>query len=184
MRIMTDNNYTIETLITEEEMGKTIRELAQKIATDLSGKEVMLIGVLDGAFVFVSGLSRELLKLGMEGMTIDFIGIDTYGSGTESTGEPKITKDLKRDVQGKVVLIVDDILDTGFSLSILQAMIKARQPKELYTAVMLSKKARRKVNVPVEYIGIEIPDKFVVGYGLDYDGRHRELSYVGAVVFG
>ncbi len=169
-------------LISEDEVKEIVEGLAKRIATDFVGRELMLVGVLDGAFVFLTDLSRALLRQGVENMTIDFIGIDTYGAGTESSGEPKITKDLKRDVKDKTVLIVEDILDTGLSLSVLQAMIKARQPKQIATVVLLSKRARRKIDVPVEYIGREIEDKFVVGYGLDYDGHHRELPYIGELV--
>lgn len=179
----TKSGYSVKELISAEEVREVVESLAKRIVSDFAGREVMLVGVLDGAFVFLSELSRALLLGGMNNLTIDFIGIDTYGAGTDSSGEPKITKDLKHTVKDKTVLIVDDILDTGFSLSILQSMIGARQPKELHTIVLLSKRARRKVEVSVEYIGREIPDKFVVGYGLDYAGHHRELPYIGVVEF-
>lgn len=181
---MTDSlSYRIESLIDAEKVQTIIADLARQIVRDYADQPIVLVGVLDGAYVFLHDLSRALHELGIEDITIDFVGMDTYGSGTTSTGEPKITKDLKRDIQGKNVILVDDIVDTGFSLSILQAMLRARLPAKLATVALLSKEARRKIQVPVEYIGAQIPDKFVIGYGLDYDGRYRELPYIGIVEF-
>ncbi len=172
----------IEILISKEEIKGIVERIASEIARDFAGEEVILVGVLDGAFVFLYELARALYKQGMERIVIDFVGMDTYGDGTVSSGEPKITKDLKQDIGGKNVILVEDIVDTGFSLSILQAMMKARKPKRLATAAMLSKSKRREIEVPVEYVGREIPNKFVVGYGLDYEGKYlRELPYIGVV---
>lgn len=176
--------YIIETLISEEEMKGIIATLAKQIAHDFRGQEIVLIGVLDGAFAFLHELSRALLSTGMDKIIIDFMGMNTYGRGTKSSGEPKITKDLKQDIRGMNVIIVEDIVDSGFSLSILRAMLLARKPKKLVTVAMLSKDERREITVPVEYIGKHIPNKFVIGYGLDYDGKYyRELPYIGTVVF-
>jgi len=176
-------NYTIENFITATELDAMVQDVAQQIVRDFAGQEIVLVGVLDGAFVFLHHLAQALFNLGMEHITIDFVGLDTYGAGTVSSGEPKITKDIKRDIKGKTVILVDDIVDSGFSLSILQAMLGARLPKKLVSAALFSKDARRKIQVPVEYIGRHIPDEFVIGYGLDFDGRYRELPYVGIVKF-
>lgn len=177
-------NYTIDVLISEEEIKRIVEELAKVIKRDFEGEEIVLVGILNGAFVFMHDLVQSLQRLGMQNMIIDFMGMDTYGESTDSSGDPKITKDLKQDIRDKNVLIVEDIVDTGFSLSVLQAMLKARQPKKLVTVAMLSKDERREVEVQVEYIGKHIPNKFVIGYGLDYDGKyHRELPYIGTVRF-
>lgn len=181
---MDNSNYNIETLIPREELELIIERLASEISHDYKDQEIVLIGVLNGAYVFLHDLSRALLAHGMERLIIDFVGIDTYGDKTESSEEPKITKDLKMNIRGKTVILVEDIVDTGLSLKTLQALLTARQPKSLVTVALLSKAARRKIEVPVEYIGKQIPDKFVVGYGLDYDGKyHRELPYIGVVKF-
>lgn len=183
IEIMDSPNYTIETLVSAEEAREIVQKVAEEIERDFRGQEIVLVGILDGAFVFLYELVRALLTLGMKHMIIDFMGMDTYGSGTESSGEPKITKDLKQDIRDKNVIIVEDIVDTGFSLSILRGLLLARKPKILVTAALLSKDERREIQVPVEYIGKHIPNKFVVGYGLDYEGKyHRELPYIGVVV--
>jgi hypoxanthine phosphoribosyltransferase len=176
--------YKIDVLISEAEIKQIVDGIAQQIKRDFEGEEIVLVGILNGAFVFLHDLVQSLQKLGMQNMIIDFMGMDTYGESTESSGEPKITKDLKQDIRDKNVIIVDDIVDTGFSISILQAMLKARQPKKLVTTAMLSKDERREIEVQVEYIGKHIPNKFVIGYGLDYEGKyHRELPYIGTVSF-
>lgn len=182
--MVNSQKYSIDVLISEEEIKQIVDDLAIQIKHDFDGEDIVLVGVLNGAFVFLHDLMRALQKLGMKNMIIDFMGMDTYGESTESSGEPKITKDLKQDIRDKNVIIVDDIVDTGFSLSILQAMLNARQPKKLVTVAMLSKDERREVEVKVEYIGKHIPNKFVIGYGLDYGGKyHRELPYIGTVRF-
>ncbi len=176
--------YRIDVLISEEEIGMIVAGLAKQIYRDFQSEEVVLVGVLDGSFAFLNDLSRELHKLGMKNLIIDFMGMDTYGDSEQSSGEPKITKDLKHDIRNKNVIVVEDIVDTGFSLSILQAMLKARQPSKLVSVAMLSKDERREVEVMVDYIGKHIPNKFVIGYGMDYDGKyHRELPYIGTGSF-
>lgn len=178
------SNYKVEVLIGENEIDEIVNRLARQIANDYAGEEIVLVGVLNGAYVFLHDLSRALYKVGMKNIVIDFMAMDTYGESTESSHDPKITKDLKQDIRNKNVLLVEDIVDTGFSLSILQAMILARQPKKLATVAMLSKDARREIDVPLEYVGKHIPDKFVIGYGLDFEGKyHRELPYIGTVSF-
>jgi hypoxanthine phosphoribosyltransferase len=182
--MVNSKQYKIDVLISESEIKQIVDGIAQQIKRDFEGEEIVLVGILNGAFVFLHDLVQSLQKLGMQNMIIDFMGMDTYGESTESSAEPKITKDLKQDIRDKNVIIVDDIVDTGFSISILQAMLKARQPKKLVTAAMLSKDERREIEVQVEYIGKHIPNKFVIGYGLDYEGKyHRELPYIGTVSF-
>ena len=181
---MTQKSHRIESLITADEIVNIVDELAAKIFTKYGDNEVILVGVLNGAYALLHDLSRALLKHGMKRLTIDFVGIDTYGDKTVSSGEPKITKDLKMDIGGKTVLLVEDIVDTGLSLATLRALLNARQPKSLECVALLSKDARRKIDVPVEYIGKHIPDQFVVGYGMDYDGKYyRELPFIGVVKF-
>jgi hypoxanthine phosphoribosyltransferase len=177
--------HTIETLIAEKELVTIVQSLSQQIYDKYFDQEIMLIGVLDGSYAILSDLARSLSKLGMDKIVVDFMGIDTYGNGITSSKDPKITKDLKHDVRDKIIIIVEDIVDTGYSLSVLQALLLARKPKKLETLALLSKDERREIQVPVEYIGKHIPNEFVVGYGLDYDGKYyRELPYVGVVRFG
>jgi len=177
-------NYKIDKLISEEEIKEIVEKIAFQIKRDFEGEEIVLVGILNGGFVFLHDLVQSLERMGTKNMIIDFMGMDTYGDTTHSSGEPKITKDLKQDIRDKNVIIVEDIIDTGYSLSILQAMLLARQPKRLVTTAMLSKDEKREIEVPVEYIGKHIPNKFVIGYGLDYDGKyHRELPYIGVVRF-
>lgn len=176
--------YKIDLLISEDEIATIVNELAQRIVEDFKDEEVVLVGILNGAYVFLNDLSRALYKLGMKKIVIDFMGMDTYGESTESSHDPKITKDLKQDIRDRSVIIVEDIVDTGFSLSIIQAMLSARNPRKLATVAMLSKDERRETEVEVEYIGKHIPNKFVIGYGLDFEGKYyRELPYIGTVSF-
>ncbi|MEI8232205.1 MAG: hypoxanthine phosphoribosyltransferase [bacterium] len=181
---MNDKNHSIDVLISEQELQEVVQKLAKEIYRDFNNQEIILVGVLDGSFAVLADLAKQLHKLGMDKIVIDFMGIDTYGSGTKSSKEPRITKDLKHDIKGKVVVIVEDIVDTGYSLSVLQAMLSARLPQKLATLSLLSKDERREIEVPVEYIGKHIPNVFVVGYGLDFDGKYyRELPYIGVVKF-
>lgn len=171
----------ISELISEEEVKQIVQNLAERIVHDFHDQEVVLVGVLDGALALLRDLSLALYRRGMTKQIIDFVGIDTYGSGTTSNKNAKLTKDLKHDIRDKRVIIVEDIVDTGYSLSILQSLLKARLPRQLVTVALLSKDERREVEVNVEYIGKHIPNEFVVGYGLDYDGRYRELPFIGVV---
>ena len=167
---------TIPVLIDEAALASRVAEMATTIRRDFGAKtEVHLIAVLKGAFMFLGDLMRE-----MEGpVTCDFIALSSYGSGTSSSGEVRLTKDLDRSLEGRDVIIVEDIVDTGLTLSYLQEILKARAPGSLRTACLLSKPSRRKIDVDVEYIGFTIEDRFVVGYGLDFDERYRNLPYIG-----
>jgi hypoxanthine phosphoribosyltransferase len=171
----------MEVLIDQAQIDARVAELAQTIRNDYgSGVPVHLIAVLKGAFIFLADLMRKIENP----VTCDFIAVSSYGSGTTSSGEVRLTKDLDRSVEGRDVIIVEDIVDTGLTLSYLQEILKARGPKSVKTACLLSKPSRRKVDVTVEYIGFTIEDRFVVGYGLDVDERYRNLPYIGVASGG
>jgi hypoxanthine phosphoribosyltransferase len=170
-------DYTIKTLLTRETVENRIKELAKEIEKDYQGKELMVIGLLKGSIVFMTDLIKEIdLPL-----VIDFMSVSSY-SGTTSTGVIKILKDTDIDVKGKDVLIVEDIIDTGLTLSHVKKLLIDRGTKSLKICTLLDKPARRTVDMKGDYVGFEIPDEFVVGYGLDYDQRHRNLPYIGIVV--
>ena len=164
---MKNNNI----LIGEAEIQTRVAALAAEIRRDHGASAIHLVAVLKGAFMFLSDLMRH-----MDGeVTCDFIALSSYGSGTQSSGEVRLLKDLDRGLEGRHVIIVEDIVDTGLTLSYLQEILRAREPKSLRTACLLSKPSRRKVDVKVDYIGFTIEDRFVVGYGLDVDERFRQL---------
>jgi hypoxanthine phosphoribosyltransferase len=171
----------IEILIDEAQIRRRVAELAREIR-QASGPDVSVhfVSVLKGAFVFLADLVRA-----MDGpVTCDFIAVSSYGAGTSSSGEVRLTKDLDQSLEGRDVVIVEDIVDTGLTLAYLQDILRARRPRSLRTACLLSKPSRRKVDVPVDHIGFTIEDKFVVGYGLDVDERFRNLPHIGVVKGG
>lgn len=172
---MKDNN--IEVLISEEEVDKRIREMGDQISKDYQGKTVSIVCVLKGGAYFACELSKRI-SVPVE---IDFMSVSSYGSGTESSGVVKIVKDLDEQVEGKDVLVVEDIIDTGNTLRYLLELISGRNPKSLKLCTLLDKPDRRKVHVDVDYTGFKIPDEFVIGYGLDYDQKYRNLPYIGVV---
>jgi hypoxanthine phosphoribosyltransferase len=162
-------------LIGEDELSARIHALAHEIRQDLPAGQVHMICVLKGAFLFLGDLIRS-----MEGhVTIDFMACSSYGSGTSSSGEVRLSKDLDVGIEGRDVIIVEDIVDTGLTLHYLQEILQARGPRSLRTACLLSKPSRRKIDVKVDYIGFTIEDRFVVGYGLDYAEQYRNLPYIG-----
>lgn len=161
-------------LIKEADLKKRVSELADRISADYEGEEVTLICILSGASIFFADLVREL-KLCVK---FEFMSVSSYGSGTVSSGEVKILKDVNHPIVGKNVIIVEDIIDSGCTLSYLKRVLEARQPKSIRICTILDKPSRRKVSFKGDYIGFEIPDEFVVGYGLDYDGRYRNLKDV------
>ncbi len=170
-------DYTIKTLITREDIEKRIKELAKEVEKDYQGKELLVVGLLKGSVVFMSDLIKEInLPL-----VIDFMSASSY-AGTMSTGVIKISKDTDMDVRGKDVLIVEDIIDTGLTLSHVKKLFEERGTKSLKICTLLDKPSRRVVEIKGDYTGFEIPDEFVVGYGLDYDQHHRNLPYIGIVV--
>jgi hypoxanthine phosphoribosyltransferase len=172
---MTDRRPT-ETLITAEQIQVRIREMAADIRADFPNG-VHMIAVLKGAFMFLSDLVRH-----MDGeVSLDFMAVSSYAKGTTSSGEVRLMKDLDTPLEGKHVLVVEDIVDTGLTLTYLQDTLRTRGPKTLRTACLLSKPSRRKVDVKVEYVGFTIDDRFVVGYGLDFAERFRNLPYIGVI---
>ncbi len=166
---------TIAPLITQEALSKRIAELATDIRNDAAGEDLHLIGVLKGAVFFLADLVRQMDG----GVSIDFMALSSYGSGMTSSGEVRLIKDLDYGLEGRNVIIVEDIVDTGLTLHYLQEILRARNPKSLRTACLLSKPSRRKIEVQVDYIGFTIEDKFVVGYGLDFAERFRHLPFIG-----
>ncbi len=171
-------SHVAEILLTSEQIQARITELAQQIESDHPGGDpIHLICVLKGGFLFLSDLVRGM----SERVTLDFIAVSSYGKGTTSSGEVRMLKDLDAGIEGRSVVIVEDIVDTGLTLTYLQEILRARNPHSLRTACLLSKPSRRLVDVKLEYVGFEIPDKFVVGYGLDYAERYRNLPYIGVL---
>ena len=165
------------TLFTAEQIQKRIYEMAAQINAEYGdGVPLHFVAVLKGAFVFLSDLARAMAP---RPITLDFIAVSSYGAATKSSGEVRLLKDLDTPLQGRDVIIVEDIVDTGLTLNYLHDVLRARDPNSLRTACLLSKPSRRKVDVAVEYIGFEIEDIFVVGYGLDNAGQFRHLPFIG-----
>lgn len=162
-----------DTMISTEKVAARVRELGAKISKDYAGQSIVVVGVLKGSFIFLADLVRSIEAP----CTIDFLGVSSY-QGTESTGVVKITHDLTKPIQGKHVLVVEDIVDTGLTLQYLVENLKTRNPASLKVACLLDKPSRAKVRVPVEYVGFTIDDEFVVGYGLDFDGLYRNLPQI------
>jgi hypoxanthine phosphoribosyltransferase len=173
--------YKINPYITEDVLNAKVKELAQQISADYKGKDLLMVSVLKGAVVFLTDLMRAVDD--DVAVSIDFMVVSSYGAGTASSGEVKIVKDLSVDIAGKDVLIVEDILDSGNTLSKLVKILKERGVNSLKIAALLDKPSRHVTEVPVDYTGFVIPDEFVVGYGLDYGEKHRNLPYVGTVEF-
>jgi hypoxanthine phosphoribosyltransferase len=177
----------LKVLITRDQITKRVAELGAEITRDFKGESVMLVGVLKGAAIFLADLSRQLDL----DATFDFIGVSSYGnrpsptqelkSGWDSTGEVKLTKDVDQTLKDKNIIVVEDILDTGLTLTYLKKMLLARQPRTLKIAALLDKPSRRKLPLQGDYVGFKIPDEFVVGYGLDYAERYRNLADVCVV---
>jgi hypoxanthine phosphoribosyltransferase len=165
-------------LLDAETIQARVRELAVEIESDYpDGEDIHLVGVLKGAFVFMADLVRAMTPR----VSLDFIALSSYAKSTRSSGEVRLLKDLDFGLQGRHVIVVEDIVDTGLTLTYLQDILRARSPKTLRTACLLSKPSRRQVEVAVEYIGFTIEDRFVVGYGLDYAERYRNLSYIAVL---
>src|SRR5687768_5841075 len=167
-----------EIIVQADELQHRITEMAGEVSRDYAGKDLLLIGVLKGAVFFLADLMRQL-DVNCE---IDFMAVASYGSSTESSGVVRILKDLDAPLEGRHVLIVEDIVDSGLTLSYLLRTLEARGPESLEVCALLTKPSRRTVDLPVRYTGFEIPDKFAIGYGLDYAERYRNLPYVAALV--
>jgi hypoxanthine phosphoribosyltransferase len=164
-------------LIDEEALQARIRELGSEISEDYAGRDVLLIGVLKGAVFFMADLMRQL-SVSCE---VDFMAISSYGGATDSSGVVRILKDLDINIEGRDVLVVEDIIDSGLTLSYLMRNLEAREPASLEICALLTKPSRREIDVPVRYVGFEIPNRFVIGYGLDFDERYRNLPYVAVL---
>lgn len=165
-------------LVSEEQLQAKVAELGAQISADYEGRDLLLVSILKGAVVFMADLMRAVTIP----CAIDFMVVSSYGgANTSSTGLVKIIKDLDQDLSGKDVLIVEDILDTGITLSHLMPMLQMRKPNSLRLCTILSKPSRRKADIELDYCGFEVPDEFVVGYGLDYDEKYRNLPYVGVL---
>ena len=169
----------IEVLVTKEDVEKRISEMADEINRAYAGKSLHLVCVLKGGAFFMGELAKHLNMP----VSLDFMSVSSYGSATKSSGVVKIVKDLDEPIKDKDVLVVEDIVDSGRTLSYLMEMLRDRGPKSLHLCTLLDKPERRVVEVNVDYTGFQIPDKFVVGYGLDYDQHYRNLPYIGVVEF-
>ncbi|MDI6634916.1 hypoxanthine phosphoribosyltransferase [Pantoea dispersa] len=171
--------HTVDVMISEQEIATRIAELGKQISEHYrnSGSEMVLVGLLRGSFMFMADLCRAI-DVAHE---VDFMTASSYGSGMSSTRDVKILKDLDEDIRGKNVLIVEDIIDSGNTLSKVREILQLREPKSLAICTLLDKPERREVEVPVEFVGFTIPDEFVVGFGIDYAQRYRHLPYIGKV---
>ena len=169
---------TTNVLLSESQIKTRIASLAAEIEGDYpSSEEIHLVAVLKGGFMFMADLVRAM----SERVTMDFMAVSSYGKGTTSSGQVRVLKDLDSNVEGRHVILVEDIVDTGLTLHYLQDLLRARDPKSMKTACLLSKPSRRKVSVGVEYVGFTIEDHFVVGYGLDYAEKYRNLPYIAVL---
>jgi len=169
----------IRVMLSEEKVNERIKELGEQISKDYEGKEVHMICVLKGSTFFTCELAKRITVP----VSLDFMSVSSYGSGTESSGVIKIKKDLDEPLMGKDVLVIEDIIDSGRTLSYLLDLLNERQPASLKLCTLLDKPDRRVIDVNVDYTGFQIPDEFVVGYGLDYAQKYRNLPYVGVVEF-
>ena len=166
-----------EVLVTAEELQRRVVELGEEISRDYAGRSLLLVGVLKGAVFFLSDLMR-FIEIPVE---VDFMAVASYGSATDASGVVRILKDLDAAIEGRDVLIVEDIVDSGLTLQYLMRNLGSRGPRTLEVCALLTKPQRRKVELPTRYVGFEIPDRFVVGYGLDYGERHRNLPFVAVL---
>ena len=162
-------------LISQDEIERHVAEVGRKISEDFAGKDPIFVGVLKGCFIFMADLFREVTIPG----SVDFMAVSSYGNGTSTTGAVKINKDLSQDIENRDVIIVEDILDSGVTLSYLTKYLQNRKPSSICIATLLDKPARRRADVQAKYVGFTVPDAFVVGYGLDYAEKYRNLPFIG-----
>jgi hypoxanthine phosphoribosyltransferase len=166
-----------ETLVSSGDLERRIVELGAEISRDYEGRDLVMIGVLKGAVLFIADLMRQLSVR----CEVDFMAVSSYGSSTDSSGVVRILKDLDAPIEGRDVLIVEDIIDSGLTLQYLVRNLRARSPGSLEVCALLTKPERRRVDLPIRYVGFEIPNRYVIGYGLDYAQRYRNLSYVAVL---
>lgn len=172
-------NYKIDTMISKDDIAVKVKELADMITNDYNDTdEIILVALLRGSVIFLSDLAREI---GIDDVKLDFMVVSSYGNSMESSRDVKIKKDIEDSIADKNVIIVEDIIDTGFTLSKVKEILKLREPKSLKICTLLDKPERREAQVDVDYVGFTIPDEFVVGYGIDYAEKHRNLPYIGKV---
>ena len=164
-----------QVLFTEEDIAAMVKRMGAEISRDYQGKDLVLIAVLRGAVVFMGDLMRSIDVP----LAIDFMAVSSYGDKAKSSGVVRIVKDLDMDIKGRDVLIVEDILDSGLTLSYIKELLESRGPRSIRIATLLDKPSRRKVDLQADYIGFSVPDEFVIGYGLDYDEKYRNLPYIG-----
>lgn len=162
-------------LLTEEDLKLKITQLGEEISRDYEGEELLLIGILKGSVVFMSDLARSISIP----VSMDFMAVSSYGDGAESSGVVRILKDLDQEIKGKNILIVEDIIDSGLTLDYLMGYFRARGPKSVEICTIMDKSERRTVDVPIKYLGFDVPNEFLVGYGLDYAEKYRNLPFVG-----
>ena len=178
---MSERPYVIDQMISAKSIAARIELLCREIRAEFPADEkLVVVGLLRGSFVFIADIARELQDMNVE---VDFLEASSYGDSTESSREVRILKDLRGEIAGRNVLVVEDIVDTGYTLSHVIHMLSARRPKKLRTIALLDKPSRREVDFKADWIGFEIPDEFVVGYGIDYAQRNRNLPYIGKVRF-
>jgi hypoxanthine phosphoribosyltransferase len=166
-----------DTLVAAGDLERRVRELGEEISRDYDGRDLVLIGVLKGAVLFIADLMRELTVP----CEIDFMAVSSYGSATDSSGVVRILKDLDASIEGRDVLLVEDIVDSGLTLHYLLKSLKAREPRSLEVCALLTKPERRRVELPIRYVGFEIPNRFAIGYGLDHGQQYRNLRHVAAL---
>ena len=177
---MTAKNYVIDEMISAKAIAARVEALAKEISNHYAGTDkLVVVGLLRGSFIFIADLVREL-DLPVE---VDFLEVSSYGNSTESSREVRILKDLRGEIEGRDVLVVEDIVDTGYTLKHVLEILATRHPKRIEVCALLDKPSRRETSVKARWIGFEIPDKFVVGYGIDYAQRNRNLGHIGAVRF-
>lgn len=164
-------------MISQDEIAAKVQELGSRISQDYGGEEILVVGILKGAAIFMSDLVRSIASP----VAFDFMAVSSYGASTESSGIVRIIKDLDQSIEGRHVLIVEDVVDTGLTLNYLVENLRSRNPASLKLCSLLDKPSRRKVEVKADYLGFEIPDEFVVGYGLDYSERFRNLPYIAVL---
>lgn len=166
-----------EVLFSEEQLKKRVQEIAGEIQRDYAGKEIMLISVLRGSFIFMADLCRAIDLP----CTLDFMAVSSYGKGTSSSGQVQITKDLSEDISGRHIIVVEDILDSGNTLSYLLKILQHRHPASIRLCTLLDKPERREKPITADYVGFTVPNAFIVGYGLDYAEKYRNLPYIGVL---
>ncbi len=166
-----------EILVSEEDLQRRVTELAAEVSSDYEGRDLLLVAILKGAVPFLADLMRQITVP----CELDFMAVSSYGSSTDSSGVVRILKDLDVSIAGRDVLIVEDIIDSGLTLHYLLKNLNAREPESLEVCALLTKPERRRVEIPIRYVGFEIPNRFAIGYGLDLDERYRNLSYVAAL---